>query len=212
MEEFLDDSSLLIYYPNFLDTKTYIELKEWLDLQNYESGSTTSGNKIDREQIWFQKDNKYFCPLWKRRDTRWESKKYNNLLINIQTKIDKFLKKHYYQQNTKKYDFMNYPSINSCLINKYYNGNSFITPHNDSVVSFGEMPTIIGLSIGDTRKIVFKEKVDKKLKDKKIHEKELEDNSIFVMTGNSQKNFTHEIPKEVNKSLRYSLTFREMII
>ena len=40
---------------------------------------------------------------------------------------------------------------------------------------------------------------------------ELRDNSILIMSGASQKYFTHEIPKESNRDKRYSLTFREYL-
>ena len=38
---------------------------------------------------------------------------------------------------------------------------------------------------------------------------ELEDNSLFIMGGASQKYFSHEIPKSNSIEQRYSLTFRE---
>ena len=37
----------------------------------------------------------------------------------------------------------------------------------------------------------------------------LEDGSIFIMAGCSQKYFTHEIPQCNSKEQRYSATFRE---
>ena len=42
-------------------------------------------------------------------------------------------------------------------------------------------------------------------------EMELEDNSLFIMGGASQKYYSHEIPKSESKDTRYSLTFREFI-
>ena len=43
------------------------------------------------------------------------------------------------------------PIINSCLINKYRDNNDSIKPHRDSLSSFGNNLTIVGLSIGSSR-------------------------------------------------------------
>lgn len=213
--DYLDSKSIVIYQPNFLNTNEYYDLKLWLENQKFESGSTISGNIIDREQIWFQEHNKYFCPLWKRRHPRWESKLYNDTINHIQQKIQQYIDKVI--SKLKFNDFsLESTLINSCLVNKYHDGNSCITPHCDSSLSFGDRPLIVGLSIGDTRKIVFRKK-DNQTKQQFsnnpiVLDKELSDNSVFIMGGDSQLNYTHEIPKEEDKKVRYSFTFREMII
>jgi alkylated DNA repair dioxygenase AlkB len=102
------------------------------------------------------------------------------------------------------------PLINSCLINKYPQGENFIAPHRDSTLSFGLEPTIIGLSIGQTRHINF-ERIDKNKKHMNFSFK-LESNSIFIMGGASQVHYYHSINKEVCENVRYSLTFREFIL
>ena len=104
------------------------------------------------------------------------------------------------------------------MVNKYRDGNDSIKPHRDTPDSFGEYPTISGLSIGGKRKIVFR-KIDYDLKNYNSMKKdktsevdfemELEDNSLFIMGGASQKYYSHEIPKSESKETRYSLTFRE---
>lgn len=214
--DYLDSKSIIIYQSNFLGTKEYSKLKLWLQNQEFEKGSTISGNIIDREQIWFQEQNKYFCPLWKRRHPRWESKQYNNAITHIQSKVQQYI-----DNEISKLEFTDFclePTvINSCLVNRYQNGNSCITPHCDSSLSFGDRPLIVGLSIGDTRKIVFRKKEENQTKEQFLNnpivlEKELEDNSVFIMAGDSQINYTHEIPKEENKIERFSLTYREMVL
>ena len=68
---------------------------------------------------------------------------------------------------------INNPIINSCLINKYRNSKDYISPHRDTNISFGEYPTIAGLSIGSEREIVLmdplaaSQRSDNKKKDKK---------------------------------------------
>ena len=214
--DYLDSKSIVIYQPNFLNASEYNNLKLWLQNQEFETGSTISGNIIDREQLWFQEQNKYFCPLWKRRHPRWEAKQYNDTITHIQNKVQHFIDNEIYKLEFT--DFSLEPTtINSCLVNRYQNGNSCITPHCDSSLSFGNRPLIVGLSIGDTRKIVFRKKKDNQTKEQFLEnpivlEKELIDNSVFIMAGDSQINYTHEIPKEENKIERFSLTYREMII
>ena len=43
------------------------------------------------------------------------------------------------------------PKINSCLVNKYRNGDDSIRPHRDTPDSFGFYPSIIGLSLGSSK-------------------------------------------------------------
>jgi alkylated DNA repair dioxygenase AlkB len=214
--DYLDSKSIVIYQPNFLNQNDYLDLQEWLETQKFETGTTISGNLIDREQIWFQEQNKYFCPLWKRRHQRWESKDYIHNIQHIQQIIQKHIDN--ILTTVSFTDFNLTPTtINSCLVNKYQDGNSCITPHSDSTLSFGNRPLIVGLSIGDTRKIVFRKKKCNQIKEEFLSnpivlERELVDNSIFIMAGDSQIKYTHEIPKEENKKKRYSLTFRQMIL
>jgi alkylated DNA repair dioxygenase AlkB len=101
------------------------------------------------------------------------------------------------------------PKINSCLINKYPCGENFIAPHRDSAISFGEKPTIIGLSIGNERKIDFVRNDKTKVNDFSF---DLESGSLFIMAGSSQKYYQHSIPKEYCENVRYSFTFREFIL
>lgn len=46
-------------------------------------------------------------------------------------------------------------TINSCLINKYRNGNDYISAHRDSKLSFGDNPIICVLSICQERILKF---------------------------------------------------------
>jgi hypothetical protein len=155
-------------------------------------------NTISRYQKWFQTDNKYFCPVWKQRFPQWESFKID---LTIKSLINNI------QQLINNINSINKPNINSCLINKYPDGNHFISPHRDSPESFGEEPTIIILSLGETRTLLF-ESVN-------TNEKiswNLEPGSIFIMHGESQKKYVHSLEKSSTPNIRYSLTFREFIL
>jgi len=180
----------LKYIPNFLDSENYDSISEWVKMLNFKGGIRKNGKKIDREQIWFQEDKKYFCKYWKYHHDRWASHDYVDILLNLQNKInDDF--------NLK---------INSCLVNKYNDGNDNIPPHKDNPVSFGEYPTILIYSIGCTRRFILTNDITNEK-----HTFDLEQNSLFFMTGGSQKYYKHEIIKSDTKDQRYSLTFREYL-
>ena len=111
-------------------------------------------------------------------------------------------------------------NINSCLINKYRDGKDYIAPHRDSKLSFGDSPIIAILSLGQTRTLRFT-KVEDNYKNKALARKdknniiidfELEDNSLFVMSGDSQTNYSHQLLKDDSDKERYSMTFRNFIL
>ena len=155
-----------------------------VERKSYKDGYCISGKEIPRKQIWFHKDNKYFCEEWKYRYNRCESEQYDELLDEVELYIKQKLHKI-----LKKYN-IDIPDINSCLVNKYRDGKDSIKPHYDSPQSFGDFPTIINLSIGASREFIIKKK---KTKDRISIE--LKNNSILIMAGGSQKYFTHEVPK-----------------
>ena len=210
-----DEPVLFYYQPNFFDEINLNNLKTWLEKQNYKEGHCISGKEIPRLQMWYQREEKYFCEDWKCRYDRWKSQKYDEYLLNLEHLINIKL-----NEILQKYPFVRVPNINSCLVNKYRDGNDSIKPHRDTPQSFGEYPTIAGISIGDKRtlkikKIIFNEQNQystKEDKEDKINlDIELGHNSLFIMAGASQKNFTHEILKNNSNKERYSLTFREHI-
>jgi alkylated DNA repair dioxygenase AlkB len=210
-KEFNDKSSDFFYIKNFLTKNENVELFKYLNKMDDFRPCTNYQNKANRFQKWYQKDNKYFCPTWKNRYLRWESFTKDNIIDKYQIKIENKL---------LELGFDNY-SFNSCLINKYLNGDDYIHFHRDSIESFGEYPLIVGLSLGSVRKINFRKVLYDKnntkslKKDKKNpinFSMELESGSLFIMSGSSQKYFEHEIPKCGVDNIRYSLTFREFLL
>lgn len=211
------DKSVFAYKNDFLSKELAEKTRSYLNSLKYRDGHCISGKRILRQQLWFQKDKQYFCDKWKNRFTRWESvEEYPSILKEIELylkiNIDKFLKDN---------NISEYPIINSCLINKYRDGNDSIRAHRDTPHSFGDTPVIFGLSFGNNRlfrvRRLFNPDSFKSLKvDKQSSENidfTLEDNSLFIMAGHSQKYFSHEIPKMDNENcgVRYSMTFREFI-
>ncbi len=196
------DDPVFIYEQNIFPPEFMIELRKWLDNQNFKDGFSLEGKQIPRQQIWFQKDMKYFCEEWKYRYDRWESEEYKNILILIQNKIQGVM---YQIIDEEKLDIYK-PILNSCLINKYRDGQDSIKPHSDCPQSFGEFPTIANFSIGGSRNMLLQNKITKETTNIT-----LEDNSLLIMAGGSQKYYTHEIPKCDSDEVRYSMTFREYL-
>ena len=193
-----EDISTFYYIPNFLDNIEQNELKRYLDKMDDFIPSFKYNNGISRLQKWFHIEKKYFCPDWKVKYPQWTSFEMDNTIKSLIKKV---------QDYVNNISDIKIPLINSCLINKYPKGENFIAPHRDSELSFGKYPTIIGLSIGETRSIDFIHNYDK-------HNNfsfELESGSIFIMAGSSQECFKHTISKKITENVRYSLTFRECI-
>lgn len=206
VEEYNDTPSIFHYIPNFITKDDETKIMTYLENTNDFIPSIKHDLGISRLQKWYQIDKKYFCPLWKERYPHWTSfeidETIKGIIENIQTFIDDFA-------ISNMNDNFQIPKINSCLINKYPCGENFIAPHRDSALSFGDKPTIIGLSIGNERKINFIRNDKTKLNDFSF---DLESGSLFIMAGSSQKYYKHSIPKEYCNNVRYSLTFREFIL
>ena len=102
--------------------------------------------------------------------------------------------------------------FNSCLLNYYPSGADGMGYHADDEKELGQQPVIAALSLGATRKFVFKHKTlryqDKPVK-VEIH---LESGQLIVMHGDTQSHWKHTITKTktVNEG-RISLTFRRTL-
>lgn len=193
-----NETSLFLYIPNILDNVSNV--LEFTKTIQFAAGTSFTGSRIHRKQIWFQEEGKYFCKQWNDRYARWEGHKYVENLNNIQINIKNIVSNI---NCSPELDI----NFNSCLINYYENGEEFITPHQDSILSFGAYPTIVNLSIGSTRLMRIRNLQKEIVQD--IH---LENNSLFIMAGASQKYYTHEIVKDPSvSSPRYSFTFRKHI-
>ena len=193
---------VFLYFDNILDKELFTNLQIWLSSLDYKNGYSMEGKLIPRQQIWYQENNKYFCEQWKYRYDRWKSEEYGEFLKLVQNKIQEKI-----NSILEKFPGIPKPNINSCLINKYRTGKDSIPPHRDCLDSFGEYPTIANFSIGDEREIIFR---NNKTKEKTSYL--LKENSLFIMAGSSQVDFTHEVPKCDSEKVRYSMTFREYLI
>lgn len=94
--------------------------------------------------------------------------------------------------------------FNSVLLNLYRDGRDSVAWHSDDEPELGEEPVIASLSIGASRKFCVREKVGGRRT-----EVYLEDGDLLVMSGRSQADFQHCLPKTAHKvGPRVNLTFR----
>lgn len=97
--------------------------------------------------------------------------------------------------------------FNSCLLNYYPSGHDGMGYHADDEPELGAQPLIASLSLGATRKFVFKHK---KTQDKVALY--LESGQLIVMRGDTQTFWKHSITKTTTVADgRISLTFRHML-
>ena len=97
--------------------------------------------------------------------------------------------------------------FNTCLLNLYHNGSEGMGWHSDDEKELKPNGAIASLSLGASRKFVFKHKASRE----KV-ELQLEPGSLLLMQGSVQTHWLHSLP--VSKKIispRINLTFRTII-
>ena len=200
---------------------------EYLQSRKFCGGETSFG-AIPREQLWFNTCGEDFGLRAGWKDTenaRWKSCVFDETLRGICGLVqDKFA----------SYGLASIPGVqnanfDSVLANKYVGPRTSIKPHRDSEEVFGDNPTVMILSVGCPREIIFKRiiynpeklksiKMDKTFNGCREFKIMLPPGSILFMGGETQKYYSHEIQKMVSDEeahdmpsdlIRYSLTFRQ---
>ncbi|MEK6846958.1 MAG: alpha-ketoglutarate-dependent dioxygenase AlkB [Nanoarchaeota archaeon] len=105
-------------------------------------------------------------------------------IINLKNKIEKTAKESY----------------NCVLVNKYRNGEDYVSFHQDTEKELINK-NIPSFSIGETRKFILKNNLNKITYN-------LESNDLLIIPKSINETHQHSIPKEKNKGIRYNLTFR----
>lgn len=95
-------------------------------------------------------------------------------------------------------------TFNSCLLNLYHSGEEGMGWHSDAEKDLKKNSAIASVSFGAERKFVFKHK-----ETKETISLNLENGSLLIMKGSTQKHWLHRLPptKKVD-SARINLTFR----
>ncbi len=102
--------------------------------------------------------------------------------------------------------------FNACLLNYYPSGSEGMGYHADDEKELGEQPLIAALSLGATRKMLFRHKTVRASSSSDKLDLYLNSGQLIVMAGVTQQYWKHSIAKTttVNEG-RISLTFRRMI-
>jgi len=94
--------------------------------------------------------------------------------------------------------------FNSCLLNLYHNGSEGMAWHSDAEKDLKQHGTIASLSLGESRRFLFKHKLS--------HEKveiQLAHGSLLLMKGTTQSHWLHHLPTTKRSiGARINLTFR----
>jgi alkylated DNA repair dioxygenase AlkB len=212
IDEVYSNGPSKIWYKkvNILDHSILLDYFKTLTFQK----GDYKGRDISREQRWYHRDKKLFHPKWGE-FKRWHSFNYDHTLDYIETKINRIVKQILFSKEIVNYNEDEWIS-NSILINKYENGNNIIPKHRDSETIFGDNPIIAIYSVGSPRTMRFQRvhlDCNKSMKDIQPIDIVLEPNSLLIMSGSIQKNYTHEILREPHiTEQRYSLTFRKHVL
>ena len=209
------ENSFIYYESNVISSDRSSEIFNWLNsMDDFKSGHIY-GQEISRLQKWYQSDKQYFSNEWIKEYDRWKSHDYCDQLLYYQSIIQDITNNICRKNNIK------IPKINSCLINKYKNGENIIKKHSDNQTTFGDNPTVSILSVGQARTMYFTRRKHNpgniryfELDDETKHLNmsiKLEHGSILIMGGATQKYFCHSIEKEDTLNTRYSITCREYI-
>ena len=98
--------------------------------------------------------------------------------------------------------------FNSVLLNQYRNGNDSVDWHADDEPELGANPVIGSVSFGGVRDFKFRSK-DADSSDTQTTETiELRHGDVLLMSGETQRNWNHQIPKRAKADPRINLTFR----
>jgi alkylated DNA repair dioxygenase AlkB len=95
--------------------------------------------------------------------------------------------------------------FNGVLLNLYRDGQDYMGWHSDDERDLAPGAAIASLSLGDSRRFIFRRRDDRQVK----YELNLSDGDFLVMGGDTQKFWQHQVPKSAKSTQpRINLTFR----
>jgi alkylated DNA repair dioxygenase AlkB len=99
--------------------------------------------------------------------------------------------------------------FNSVLLNYYRDHRDSMGFHSDDEPELGDQPVIASLSLGEERTFIMKHKAIQGLKPVRLR---LASGSVLLMSGDTQRNWQHGVPKEPRScGPRLNLTFRQIM-
>jgi alkylated DNA repair dioxygenase AlkB len=186
-----DGGARVVYFPEFINKQFGKELFEELFCSNWRQDFIKIYGRVHpvpRLQQWYGDPDKAYT---------WSGIKMNPLPWT-----PSLLKVRCLVQDALGTEF------NSVLLNMYRHGRDTVSWHSDDELELGEHPTIASISLGATRDFQLRKKIGLPTK----IQVQLEDCSLLVMSGETQKKWEHSIPRRMRlKGPRINLTFRKII-
>ena len=206
VKHFESNANERAHWGNLMKTeKDFIVDLEGAEVEHYKKIVSTDFNKLDSEIDWIRGGKSGKRPIFtqyygdkgteysytesgKRGD--WVPLEWTPELLRIKREVERIT----------GYKF------NSAVVNKYKDGKDSIGFHSDNepelMRSDNRGPVIASVSFGSKRNFILKDRAGKKTPFA------LEDGDLFLMKGDTQKNYTHGIAKESTTSPRINITFR----
>ena len=196
-------TSNFIHFPQFFSKNTsdmYLNLCD--SITDWKHG-TYKTHKLHRVQRYYNTNGEPFSKYWKNVPERWLPVEYEPWLLDLQNHIESCVNEFNIPAN-----------FVGALMNKYSSGSDCITKHKDS--SEFPDPTVVSISFGAPREFRIHRTVkdlyslkDAEGEDYLTRSWTLNSGDLFIMSGSSQRYFTHEIVREPNvTSVRYNISFR----
>lgn len=185
----LDKTSSLLYNETYLPEEQADELLEHMlqDIPWRKSQIKLFGKSIDvpRLQCWMSDDGIDVTDLYQKEPAiPWSPQ-----VLRIKKSLEKLTGRRF----------------NYVLLNYYRNGKDSISFHSDKEAIDDDKNIVASISVGATRSFILKPK-DVSLKK---HKYALKHGALIVMQGDTQKGWTHGVPKQQNVTEpRVNLTFR----
>jgi alkylated DNA repair dioxygenase AlkB len=184
----------LYYEPHFLQIDQATELfRALLSKCNWERRKAPFGRSVPRDEAYYgDPETSYTYSRREYQPLPWIPE-----LLSLKARVEASTPEDAYPETLKL-------SYNAVLCNLYRNGNDSVALHADAEPEMG--PVIASVSLGAERLFRLKRK-DGAV----VFADRLPHGSLLVMSGDTQKNFKHEVPKEAAvKEPRINLTFRRI--
>ncbi|MBU6154316.1 MAG: alpha-ketoglutarate-dependent dioxygenase AlkB [Bdellovibrionales bacterium] len=99
-------------------------------------------------------------------------------------------------------------AFNGVLLNLYRDGRDSMGWHSDDEPELGQNPVIASVSLGASRRFLFRNRLEQKQK----VEVDLKDGSLLIMSGPTQQLWQHSLPRSAKAhEARINLTFRKIM-
>ena len=166
-------------------------------LDDWQTG-TLYGHPLPRVSKWFAAEP------YKYAAKRWPHFPHPPFLLHVQALLTTHIRQTVDAQCRQ---------LTTCLVNKYRDGTDSMGRHSDDEAELGAEPSIASVNIGQARTFCMARKEPPAGGGKrKTVQFELAEGSLLLMSGRTQQEYVHWVPKHVEREgVRYNLTFRPWV-